>query len=139
MHLRSLIAAFAAGALLAGCGSSDDDGGTETATEPPPAGREPDRDEAEPPPVGDGNGGVELKRLGDFDQPVHVAQPPEGDDASYVVEQCGRVIRVEPGGEAEAFLDISDEVSCGGEQGLLSVAFAPDHERSGLQIGRAHV
>ena len=35
------------------------------------------------------------------------------------------------GGEPEVFLDVSDLIVCGGEQGLLSVAFAPDYARSG--------
>ena len=42
------------------------------------------------------------------------------------------MIRVEPDGETSVFLDIADEIVAGGEQGLLSVAFAPDYERSGL-------
>ena len=83
--------------------------------------------------VGDGDGGVALERIGDFDQPVYVTQPPSGDDDHlYVVEQCGTIQRVPiDGGEASSFLDVSDSVSCGGEQGLLSVAFAPDYARSG--------
>jgi glucose/arabinose dehydrogenase len=36
------------------------------------------------------------------------------------------------GGEASPFLDISGQVSCGGEQGLLSVAFDPGYRKSGL-------
>jgi glucose/arabinose dehydrogenase len=36
------------------------------------------------------------------------------------------------GGGASPFLDLSDLVTCGGEQGLLSVAFDPLYERSGL-------
>jgi glucose/arabinose dehydrogenase len=50
-----------------------------------------------------------------------------------VVEQTGRV-RVLTDGTPEdtPFLDLSNRVSCCGEQGLLSIAFAPDYERSGL-------
>ena len=85
-----------------------------------------------PPPVGDGEGGVKLEKLGDFDQPVYITQAPGGDDL-YVVEQCGLIQRVPRGGGAPSlFLDVSDLVSCGGEQGLLSVAFAPDYAKSGL-------
>jgi glucose/arabinose dehydrogenase len=49
------------------------------------------------------------------------------------VEQTGRV-RVLTDGTPEdpPFLDLSNRVSCCGEQGLLSIAFAPDYERSGL-------
>jgi glucose/arabinose dehydrogenase len=49
-----------------------------------------------------------------------------------VVEQGGRIIRVAADGSTSAFLDISGEISSGGERGLLSVAFAPDFRRSGL-------
>ena len=62
-----------------------------------------------------------------------MTQPPAGDDHLYVVEQCGRIQRLPiDGGEPELFLDIGELIVCGGEQGLLSVAFAPDYERSGL-------
>jgi glucose/arabinose dehydrogenase len=118
-------------ALLVGCGGSEDEPtSTPTATEPPAEGRDPDGGRR--PAVGDGEGGIKLQQLGEFDQPVHVAQPPSGDDALFVVEQCGRVLRLEPGGRPETFLDLGALVTCGGEQGLLSVAFAPDYERSGL-------
>ena len=81
---------------------------------------------------GSGEGGVELTHLGDFDQPLYVTQPPSGTRDLFVVEQGGRVQRLAPDGDAETFLDISDEVSSGGERGLLSLAFAPDYARSGL-------
>jgi glucose/arabinose dehydrogenase len=83
--------------------------------------------------VGSGAGGVRLEKLGDFDQPLYVTQPPDDSDHLFVVEQTGRV-EVLTDGEREAtpFLDLSDEVSCCGEQGLLSIAFAPDYAKSGL-------
>ena len=113
-----------AAAGLAGCGGSDD-GATTTAATPP---GEQEREL----PVGDGDGGVELAKVGDFSQPVFVTQPPSGDQALYVVEQCGRIVRVGEDGETKTFLDLADQVTCGGEQGLLSAAFAPDYRRSGL-------
>ena len=72
--------------------------------------------------------------LGDFDQPVYVTQPPTGDDEHlYVVEQCGTILRVPiDGGEPQTFLELGDLVTCGGEQGLLSVAFDPGYAESGL-------
>ena len=50
----------------------------------------------------------------------------------FVVEQGGR-IRVVRGGKTlpEPFLDITSQVTSGGEQGLLSMAFAPDYAQSG--------
>lgn len=126
--MATLIATLPA---LGACGGDDPeprDTGTEAPVPGPPA-RQPPR---EPPPIGDGQGGVELTEVGSFEQPLYVAQP-RGDDALYVVEQTGRVQRLPAdGGEPELFLDLSGEVSCCGEQGLLSVAFAPDYERSGL-------
>ena len=93
----------------------------------------PDTPAPEPdgPEIGDGRGGVELERIADLDQPLHLTQPPAGDDALYVVEQCGRIVRLAPGREPSTFLDLAGEVSCGGEQGLLSVAFHPRYERNG--------
>ena len=43
------------------------------------------------PPVGDGVGGVRLQKLGDFDQPLYVAQAPGDRNDLFVVEQAGRV------------------------------------------------
>ncbi|MGI9019964.1 MAG: PQQ-dependent sugar dehydrogenase [Solirubrobacterales bacterium] len=116
---------------LAGCGSEDDE--RSTAQAPPAATTAGEqRRSHRPPPVGDGKGGVELEEIGSFDSPVYVTQPPEGDDSLYVVEQTGKVQRVPERGGPEVFLDLSGEVSCCGEQGLLSIAFAPDYAKSGL-------
>lgn len=117
--------------VIAGCGG-DDDGPETTAAEQPTA-AEPagSGEDSAAPPVGDGRGGVRLERLGSFTAPLHVAQPPGERRALFVVEQGGRIVRVAPNGEEETFLDISAEVIAGGEQGLLSVAFAPDFQSSG--------
>jgi glucose/arabinose dehydrogenase len=83
--------------------------------------------------VGDGRGGVGLEQIGSFENPVYVTEPPSGDDGLYVVEQGGTIQRIPPdGGDPTLFLDISSQVTAGGEQGLLSVAFAPDYAKSGL-------
>ncbi|HEY8000517.1 MAG: PQQ-dependent sugar dehydrogenase [Vicinamibacteria bacterium] len=122
---------------LAGCGGGADvttistgepDAGT-TATETTTGGST-----AAATAVGDGEGGVRLEQLGEFEQPVYLTQPPSGDDEHlYVVEQCGRIQRLPlGGGDSSTFLDLSELVTCGGEQGLLSVAFAPDYADSGL-------
>src|SRR5207244_3559239 len=80
-----------------------------------------------------GKGGVKLEEIGSFDAPVYVTEPPTGDDSLFVVEQGGTIQRLDSaGGDPSLFLDISDQVTAGGEQGLLSVAFAPDYEKSGL-------
>lgn len=49
-----------------------------------------------------------------------------------MVEQGGTVERVSPDGEATTFLDVSGEITSGGEQGLLSLAFSPDWQRDHL-------
>jgi glucose/arabinose dehydrogenase len=75
-------------------------------------------------------GGVRLVEVGRFDEPVHVAAPPD-DSRLFVVEKGGRVRIVSRGRVLrEPFLDLSDEVSDGFEQGLLSIAFAPDFRSS---------
>ena len=75
---------------------------------------------------------MRLEKVGDFDQPLYVTQPPGSEDL-YVVEKPGRIRLVRDGQVAEQpVLDISDEVSDSGEQGLLSIAFAPDFAASRL-------
>ena len=102
-------------ALAAGCGG----GGNSSATSAV---------------VGTQTGGsgerVTLQKVGDFDQPDYVTQPPGGQDL-YVVEQGGTV-RIVRGGEvlSKPAIDISGEVTASGEQGLLSIAFPPDFQRS---------
>ena len=59
-----------------------------------------------------------------FDQPVALASPP-GDARLFVVEQPG-TIRILDGTQVLPFLDISDRIAFGGEQGLLGLAFHPD-------------
>ena len=128
MRSRSLAAGLALIALaVSACGEKDEPEvtGPPMVTEPAdPAGKGDRGGDA------DGTGGVELKEIGEFEQPVFVAQP-EGDKSVYVVEQPGRIVRVAPGGKTSTLLDISNEITAGGEQGLLSVAFAPDFARSG--------
>ena len=132
------IAALWLGALAAGCG------GDETSHERPSAADEPPRRRPRPrrrrspaaaTPVGDGDGGVELEQLGDV-RPARLRHPAAGgdDEHLYVVEQCGTIQRVRVGRRrARACSSTSPaQVTGGGEQGLLSVAFAPDYERSGL-------
>ncbi len=77
-----------------------------------------------------------LEKVGRFDQPVHLTQPPGQDSPLFVVERKGRV-RVVTEGERRrpTFLDIRQRVKHtgkGGEQGLLSIAFPPDYNESGL-------
>lgn len=120
--------------LVSGCGGGDatTSSATETAPTTTTAQATTTGGQTTTAEVGDGEGGVRLEPIGEFEQPVYITQAP-GDDELYVVEQCGRIQRLAPGGgEPSTFLDLTGLVTCGGEQGLLSVAFAPDYAESGL-------
>ena len=77
--------------------------------------------------------GVRLLRVGTFDQPTYVTSPPGDRERRFVTERAGR-IRVVLGSRKlpTPFLDITGRVSTEGEGGLLSMAFAPDYERTRL-------
>lgn len=79
------------------------------------------------------SGTIQLEEIdGRFTNPVYLASPP-GDPRLFVVEQAGRIRIVKNERVLDApFLDISDRVRSGGEQGLLSVAFHPDYRVNGL-------
>jgi glucose/arabinose dehydrogenase len=75
---------------------------------------------------------VHLSQIGSFAQPVYVTAPPGDPHRVFVVEQQGRIIEVRDGQKLDTpFLDIHADVKYGGEQGLLSMAFAPDYGTSG--------
>lgn len=67
-----------------------------------------------------------------FDQAVAFVPDPVVADAWLVVQQDG-LVRIVSGGVVleTPFLDLRDEVSRGGERGLLGLAFAPDAAESG--------
>ena len=114
-----------AATAAAGCGDDGDSPQADTAvteaTAPPEEGT---------PPVGGGAGNIRLAKIGNFDQPVFVAQPAGSDDL-YVAEKPGRVQLLRDGKATQA-LDISGQVADSGEQGLLSIAFDPAFETSRL-------
>jgi glucose/arabinose dehydrogenase len=122
-----LAAAVAAGTLVA-CGSDGDGAGatmpatggeatsTPTTTATTAAGR-----------------GVKLVKVGSFDEPLYVTAPPADRRRIFVVGQGGRIDVVRAGRKLPVpFLDLSNRVTAGGEQGLLGLAFAPDYASSGL-------
>ena len=76
---------------------------------------------------------LRLQRMGRFDNPLYVTAPPGDRRRVFVVEQGGRiqVLRERSAARGSPFLDISGLLTSGGEQGLLSMAFAPDYARSG--------
>src|SRR3954462_10641033 len=78
------------------------------------------------------SGAVHLSPIGNFNQPVYLTAPPADPHRVFVVEQEGRIVEVRDGVKQDPpFLDISRDVKFGGEQGLLSMAFAPDYATSG--------
>jgi glucose/arabinose dehydrogenase len=76
---------------------------------------------------------VHLQQIGKFDSPVYVTAPPGDTSRVFVVEQGGTIRVVRDGKKLSTpFLDVRGKVTAGGEQGLLSLAFAPDYATSGL-------
>jgi len=129
---RRLLLLTLAAATLAACG--DDDNATGFTA--PYIGAEPTVSaEAEPgsPATGSAAGKLRLAPVGRFEAPVYITGAPGDTRRLFVVEQAGR-IRVVRGGKiaSSPFLDIRNLVTSGGEQGLLSVAFPPDYQQSGL-------
>ena len=75
--------------------------------------------------------GVKLVDVGSFDAPLHVAAPPGDKRRVFVVEQGGTIRVVRAGKRlSRPFLDVRGKVISGGEQGLLSIAFAPDYAKT---------
>ena len=69
---------------------------------------------------------VRLDQVATLEAPLAVAAP-EGDSALYIAEKGGRVRALRSGRlDPEPVLDLTGEVSTGGEQGLLGIAFSPD-------------
>ncbi len=120
------LACLGAVAVLAACGSDDSDA-DRSAAPPTETAAQGDTTRAKP----SAADGVKLVGIGSFDSPVYVTAPPGDTRRLFVVEQGGRV-RVITGGKrvARPFLDIRSKVIAGGEQGLLSIAFAPDYAKT---------
>jgi glucose/arabinose dehydrogenase len=71
---------------------------------------------------------VRLVRVAMLEQPLGLAVRA-GDPALYIAEKTGRVMAVRDGRvDPRPVLDLSEEVSLGGEQGLLGLAFSPTGE-----------
>jgi glucose/arabinose dehydrogenase len=75
---------------------------------------------------------LRLQRVGSFDQPVYLTAPPGDRKRLFVVEKGGGIRVVKNGRKLRRpFLSLRGRVTGGEEQGLLSMAFAPDYARSG--------
>jgi glucose/arabinose dehydrogenase len=80
--------------------------------------------------LGESGGALTKTSIGSFDQPVSLSAAPGVTDELFIAEKPGRVVRWTPSGTSEV-LDIRSLVVDGGEQGLLSVAVAPDYAATG--------
>lgn len=116
---------------LAACGSNGEDANGFPAAGPPATDSRP----AEPSQTTGTTAqkrrrGYRLVAVGRFRSPLFVTSPPGDRSRIFVVEQDGRVVGLR-GGKKRVFLDIREQVTAGGEQGLLGLAFAPDYAESG--------
>ena len=116
--MRAVAVVAALGVAASACGGAE-------GNDPPPASTV----------AGDGVRAVAV--VTGLDRPVHVAVAPGEPGRLYVVGQAGVIVVVEDGRVlSEPFLDVRGEVRTSprgefaSEEGLLSVAFAPDYERS---------
>jgi glucose/arabinose dehydrogenase len=119
MRLRLVLAVLAAGIVLTplGCGGS----GSDRTAEGPAAGERTDS-------------GTAFRRAvfaRGFDSPVLLTHAPGEPRVRYVVEQPGRILRL-VGRSRRVFLDIRGDVTYGGEQGLLGLAFHPRYDGNRL-------
>jgi glucose/arabinose dehydrogenase len=124
---RLLLAAALTTGLAASC---SDDGSapvlevTTTTGADNPSAEPAEGDLAEEVPVGE----LRLTEVASVDAPTALAPDPTT-GALYVTEQDGRVVAIDPtSGESQVVLDISDDVTSGGERGLLGITFDPDGE-----------
>ena len=125
--MRVLGAVLCALALMAAaCSSGDRDGQTQAQTEPQATGSQATETS--------GGGGMAFKEVADgLDSPLGIASTPSEPGRLYIVEQPGLVRVVEDGKLlSQPFLDVQNQVVSGGEQGLLSLAFDPEYESTGL-------
>jgi glucose/arabinose dehydrogenase len=129
---RTALAALIAALVLGACGG-DDSRNAGTAAAATTAGNGAKTAAATSP----GSGakaaatGVRLVSVGTFASPVYVTAPAGDRRRIFVVEQAGTIRVVRAGRTRPApFLDIRSKVLAGGEQGLLSMAFAPDYART---------
>jgi len=75
---------------------------------------------------------LQFTRISEFKNIVDIANAGDGSGRLFLVSQRGTIFILKDGKKLETpFLSISSIVLDGGEQGLLSLAFAPDFKTSG--------
>ena len=65
-----------------------------------------------------------------FDQPIAIRAPIDGSGRVFIIERC-RDIRIVKNGAVLATPFVSIDASCGGEQGILGLAFDPGYASNG--------
>ena len=132
MTLRTIsVAAAAVVALVPGCASQE----SQVADPPVVSPTEGFRDSGSHAKGGEPLSDVDLDLhvvANGLSSPLAIAHAGDGTNRLFVVEQPG-TIRVIDDGELveQPFLDVSDLVVAGGEQGLLGLAFHPDYQDNG--------
>lgn len=127
----------AASALLLAAGACSGTGRDPGAQDPPaPAPKRtgaPERDEVDGPATRPTEAALRLRPIArGFDSPLYVTHAGDGTGRLFVVEQTGRIKILRDGRvKARPFLDLSNKVRAGGEQGLLGLAFHPNYTRTG--------
>ena len=105
--------------LLGACGGS---GAPSVTTTPPP----PSATSASAPPLSLAAVRIRLVEVAALQQPLALAVR-SGDPALYVAQKTGKVIAIRDGiVDPIPVLDLTEQVSLGGEQGLLGLAFSAD-------------
>jgi len=69
---------------------------------------------------------VALTKVADASEPIYVTARPGDASTLYVAERGGKLLAVRSGQSLVTVLDISNQISSGGERGFLGFAFAPD-------------
>jgi len=80
--------------------------------------------------------GARLQLVGSgFSSPLYLTSPPGDAARLFIVEQTGAIRIIKDGSILPTpFLDLSDRIVAGGEQGLLGLAFYPDYAVTGRFI-----
>jgi glucose/arabinose dehydrogenase len=127
---RCFITVWAAFAVLAAGGCSDAPDRSGRGGVPSETSEEPSKTRAA---LNLNDAAIELRTVVEgLEQPLLVTNARDGSDRQFIVEQVGR-IRIVRDGEllAEPFLDVSEFITAGGEQGLLGLAFHPEYRANG--------
>jgi glucose/arabinose dehydrogenase len=104
------------------CGNA----GTPTDTTSPTVSSAPPNTVSPSPPSQLADVRIRLEQVASLEQPLAMAVR-RSDTALYVAQKTGQVVAIRAGRTVDKVpvLDLSDEVSLGGEQGLLGLAFSP--------------